>query len=237
MATAADVAVLRDANTSLETLALRALRGFWASLDPNRPEMVRDALVEFLPVLTTQYGEVAAVVAADWYDELRAAEAVRGSFAATMAPVVPAEAAVAQVRFGAQHLFTDDPGQTLAFLEGVASKYVLQPGRDTVQQSAAQIRRRWAGTGRPGTVRATSADYWRAAGTCTGSRRSGSPPTDPAIAWVSRRGTWTPLRFRFLPMWRRNARPACPRPSVRSTTPGCASTWPGWTTRPPRHGG
>lgn len=138
MATAADVAVLRDANTSLETLALRALRGFWASLDPNRPEMVRDALVEFLPVLTTQYGEVAAVVAADWYDELRAAEAVRGSFAATMAPVVPAEAAVAQVRFGAQHLFTDDPGQTLAFLEGVASKYVLQPGRDTVQQSAAQ---------------------------------------------------------------------------------------------------
>ncbi|WP_193314955.1 VG15 protein [Georgenia thermotolerans] len=137
MATATDVGRLREANAALETLALDALRGFWASLDLSKPEKVRDALVEFLPALTAKYGEVAAVVAADWYDELRASMGVRGRFAAVMAAPVPAAAAVAQVRFGAQHLFTPTPQQTLAFLEGVASKYVLQPGRDTVQQSAA----------------------------------------------------------------------------------------------------
>lgn len=135
MATAADVERLRQANQAVETLALRALREFWASLDLNRPEAVRDALVEFLPALTGQYGEIAAVVAADWYDELREAADVRSRFSAVMASPVPAEAAVAQVRFGAQHLFTPTPQQTLTFLEGTTSKYVLQPGRDSVAES------------------------------------------------------------------------------------------------------
>jgi len=136
VATAADVTRLREANRAVETLAVRALRSFWESLDLTKPEKVRNALVEFVPALTIQYGEIAAVVAADWYDELRLAAEVRSPFSAVMASPVPAEAAVAQVRFGAQHLFTPTPEQTLAFLAGVASKYVLQPGRDTVQQSA-----------------------------------------------------------------------------------------------------
>jgi len=132
-----DVATIRQANASIEALALRDLRAFWASLDLSRPERARDALLEFLPVLSSQYGEAAAVVAADWYDELRSAAGVPSRFRAVMAAPVPAEAAVAQVRFGARHLFTDTPQQMLTFLEGVASKYVLQPGRDTVQLSAA----------------------------------------------------------------------------------------------------
>jgi hypothetical protein len=78
------------------------------------------------------------VVAADWYDELRAAEVVRGRFESILAPTVPVEFVEKEVRFGAQHLFTSDPNQTLAFLAGVASKYVLQPGRDTIATSTAR---------------------------------------------------------------------------------------------------
>jgi len=152
MATATDVAWLREGNAALEALALRSLRDFWASLDLSRPEAARNALVEVLPLITEQYGEAAAVLAADWYDELRAAEGVPGSFRAVLASPVPAVAPIEQVRFGAKHLFTDDPGQLLSFLEGQTSKYVLQPGRDTIQRStvADPAARGWHREVRPG---------------------------------------------------------------------------------------
>lgn len=138
MPTAADVALIRAANNGLVTLALRDLTAFWGSLNLDRPEAARDALLRFMPELTARYGEAAAVVAADFYDDLRAAEGVRGRYVARMAPTVPTEHVQRRVRFGAQHLFTENPGQTLTFLTGAATKYVLQPGRDTITTNAAE---------------------------------------------------------------------------------------------------
>lgn len=150
MATPAEVAALRQANAGIVALLLRDLDAFWASLDLSKPERVRDALVEYLPVLVAQYGELAAVVAADWFDQLRldavASGAIAGAasavaFRSTPAPVVPAVAVVKQVRFGAQHLFTDNPEQTLKFLQGESQKYALQPGRDTITRNAGADRK------------------------------------------------------------------------------------------------
>jgi hypothetical protein len=93
-------------------------------------------LLEFVPVLTSTYGDAAATVAADWYDDVRASEGVRGRFAATLADPFPAEAVEARVRFGASHLFTATPALMLPFLSGAVDEYVLQPGRDTIQRSA-----------------------------------------------------------------------------------------------------
>lgn len=132
MASAAEVARNRAANAGIVALATRDLNAFWASLDLSKPEAARDALLRFTPVLVDQYGEVAATVAADFYDDLRAVEPVRPGFRARMADPVPAVAVVAQTRFGAQHLFTDAPDQTLAFLSTALSKYVLAPGRATI---------------------------------------------------------------------------------------------------------
>lgn len=136
MASASEVAVLRSANRGLVALATRDLRAFWESLNLDRPEAARDALLRFMPALVEQYGEAAASVAADFYDDLRAAERVSSSFRARMADPVAADVVAARTRFGAQHLFTEDPSQTLAFLTGAATKYVLQPGRNTIVRSA-----------------------------------------------------------------------------------------------------
>jgi len=137
MPSPSDVALLGDAQVRISELADRDLTQFWGSLDLNRPERSRDQLLEFVPALTETYGFAAAAVAADWYDEVRAAEGVRGRFAATMADPFPAEYVEKRVRFGASHLFTETPAAMLPFLADAVQEYVLQPARDTVVQSVA----------------------------------------------------------------------------------------------------
>lgn len=138
MPTLTEIERFRRANLGILSLVERDLDSFWQTLDLSRPDVARDALLEFVPTLTTLYGEPAALIAADWYDELRAAEGVPGRFRATMAAPFPAEYVQQRVRYGAGHLFTDAPDQTLQFLRTAVSEYVLQPGRDTVQRSAVQ---------------------------------------------------------------------------------------------------
>lgn len=136
MATAADVEAMRTLNDTLTARATEALAAFWDTLDLSNPVGARNALLEFMPALTDQYGEVAAILAADWYDALRESEGAPGIYTATLAATVPEEVVTTRTRFGAGHLWTDNPNQTLAFLVGVAQEYVLQPGRDTITQSA-----------------------------------------------------------------------------------------------------
>lgn len=136
MATRADVLEQRAATRGLVAAATRDLNRFWATLDLADPVAARNALLRFMPALTTQYGEMAATIAADWYDDLREASGAAGRFVAEAAETIPVDVVQARTRFGAQHLWTPTPEQTLAFLAGVASEYVLQPGRDTIQQSS-----------------------------------------------------------------------------------------------------
>lgn len=136
MATPAEVARFKKANAGIVRLLRRDLDAFWATLDLRRPEAARDALLDFLPLLSDTYGDVAAAVAADWYDDLREAAQVAGSFRATPAALVPADVVQARARFGAQHLWSDDPSQTLTFLSSAMTKYALQPGWDTIAESS-----------------------------------------------------------------------------------------------------
>lgn len=136
MVSRTEVERLRQAQGGIGVMVRRDLAGFWSSLNLNRPERARDALLAFVPALVQTYGESAAVVAADWYDEQRAMERVPGRFRAAMAAPPPTPYVQQRVRFAAQHLFTDAPGQMLAFLDGAAEKYALQAGRDTIQQSS-----------------------------------------------------------------------------------------------------
>lgn len=138
MVTRVDVQRIQAANQSIARLAIRDLEAFWSTLDLTRPEAARDALLEFVPTLTATYGEVAAVVAADWYEDLRAASGAPGRFAPLLADPVPAVAVHSTVRFGARHLWTDTPTQTLSFLNGAVQRYALQPGRETIILSARQ---------------------------------------------------------------------------------------------------
>ena len=128
-------AEFRAANKRLVGLAERDLLKFWASLDITNAVRARDELTRYLPTLTTLYGEAAAAVAADWYDELRTVQKVPGRFAARVANPFPTEYVEQRVRFGASHLFTATPLMMLPFLQGAVQEYVLQPGRDTIIDS------------------------------------------------------------------------------------------------------
>lgn len=145
MATRADVELLRSANRGVVALATRDLQAFWSSLNLDRPEAARDALLRFIPTLVARYGEAAATVAADWYDDLRASARVGGSYRAR---IVDADevAPVRATRYAAGHLFTSAPVGTLDYLTTAISALVLQPSRDTLVRAAGGDpgRPRWA---------------------------------------------------------------------------------------------
>lgn len=136
MVSAADAERLRLAQAGIRRLVARDLDAFFASLDLSRPERARDELLAFMPYLVAQYGESAAAVAADWYDEVRAAEGVAGRFAATMATSPYLDAVEGTTRRAVGALFTDAPDETLMALRSAAPKYVLAAGRRTITTSA-----------------------------------------------------------------------------------------------------
>lgn len=134
----------RQANKELSRLVKRDLTAFFASLNLGRPEAARDALLEFLPLLTAQYGDIAASVAAEFYEEMRASQGARGSFTALGAASVPSEAVEARVRSAAAHLWTPTPEAMLGGLLLAADKFVKQPGRATIAANAKREGVRWA---------------------------------------------------------------------------------------------
>lgn len=152
MVSAAEVARFKTANAGIVALMRRDLVAFWGRLNLNRPEAVRDALLEFLPTLTDTYGDMAATIAADWYDDLREAVNLPGrAFRAAPADLVPEHVVQARARFGAQHLWSPDPSQTLTFLNSAMTSYVMQPGHATIVQASVQDPRAsgWARVVRP----------------------------------------------------------------------------------------
>jgi len=135
------------ANDGIATLVERDLLAFLASLDPARPDAVKADLFEFVPVLIAQYGDIAATVAADWFDELRADEGVSGRFRAPLAPLVPDEQVNARLGYATRAngpLYSGAFDTLAAFTAMMANEYALQPGRDTVIQAAHKDRAAYA---------------------------------------------------------------------------------------------
>jgi len=141
------------ANDGISTLLERDLDAFLASLNFDRPEAVRQDLFDYIPVLVSQYGDMAAGVAADWYDELRAAEGVRGTFRAPLAPLVPDEVVNGRLGFATRiegPLFTGQTAALSGFVELMANEYALQPGRETIAQAAHRDNAAYARIPEPG---------------------------------------------------------------------------------------
>lgn len=135
----------RAANAGLSKLVRDELAGFFGTLDLAKPEAVRDALLEFMPLLVTEYGSVAESLALDYYNELRAASGASGVFRATAgAPGVPAMAVESKVRYLAGQLWTPDPASMLGGLLLAADKYVKQPGRNAIAHNADREGVAWA---------------------------------------------------------------------------------------------
>lgn len=135
MVTTAQARTLREIQTGVAALVRGELDGFFGSLNLEKPEKVRDALLQFLPILVNRYGQGAAAVAADWYEDVRAGQNVRTRFRAQIADPVAADRVERAVRFAAGHLFTATPALALPALRAPLERYVIEPARITIMQA------------------------------------------------------------------------------------------------------
>lgn len=129
----------RAAFDSVATLAQRDLVELWRGLDlQGDPGVVTNALLAEVPSITTTYGDIAADIAVDFYDEIRSAARIRSRFGATPARVAPADRVSAFVRHAVTPMWsaTPDPTTTLQNLSGGITRLSLNPGRETTIAAA-----------------------------------------------------------------------------------------------------
>lgn len=126
MPTAAQINPLRTGLATVTRLARRELDAFWATLDKSRMVEGRRALEEFFPILVEQYGNVASIVAADWYED------VYQEYSTLVNADVNTDQVNARMRWAITEAFGGDPDQALATLGLVTDELVKQFGRDTV---------------------------------------------------------------------------------------------------------
>lgn len=137
MATAAQVAEFRRANQDLTVLAQAQLQDFLSSfrLDGD-PVRVRNALLAFFPELVTTFGDVSALLAADFYDMLRDVPPSAASFKAAFAQPVDPGKAQGAARWAVGALFAEDAPLFTSQILGATQRLVAQRGRDTIFDNA-----------------------------------------------------------------------------------------------------
>lgn len=149
MPTAVQVAQFRAANAALTRQVEARLDAYYDRLDWTNPSRAINGLLNFIPLLVQQYGDVAAMIAADWYEELRGDAMQQGVISllsrATSYQVVTADAistAISQqsIESAVPLLDTAGPEAFLNRLKGNATRHVLQPGRDTITQNSGRDR-------------------------------------------------------------------------------------------------
>lgn len=126
---------LRDGVIALTRLADRDLRKVWHQVDDA--VKAREALGDLLPVILTTYGEAAAALAAEWYDDERDQAGIRGRFAAEPA-TLPEQGAQALAGYAVGPLFSAEPDwpRALTLASGGVQLRVANASRETVIGSA-----------------------------------------------------------------------------------------------------
>lgn len=134
MASRSEVERYAKANRQLRELILRDLRAYWANLDLSNIDKVRPVLEKAVPLLVIRYGEMAATVAADFYDELRSHSVQPRRYAAVMADPPEVARIQASTRWALGSLLgaAPDPDAALGALETVADRMALRQGRGTI---------------------------------------------------------------------------------------------------------
>ena len=128
MASRADVDRLAAANDQLIQMMVEELNQLRGALGDD-PATIRDALLDTMPAMVKRYGDLAAVVSAEWFEE------VYGVSAQTASGVSVAQVQ-AGVRYAAGHAFAGDPMSVYATLLQGLDKWVKQQGRETIRNSA-----------------------------------------------------------------------------------------------------
>ena len=128
----------REALIGLTRLAEADLRRLWIRIANQPPDAVRDALMDVLPLLADEYGTAASVMAADWYDDVRAAAEAAGLFQAEPVPPPTSARFEALARWGVDPLFAAAPAADVALtrISGGMQRTIADMYRETVVQSS-----------------------------------------------------------------------------------------------------
>lgn len=133
---------LRKSQEGVRVLVERDLAQLWQrvwSRTPSGPTQAynaRDAYLRLVPDLVARYGEMAAAVAADWYERQRVAAGVGGAFTVALEASPYMDAVDGTVRRTAGALWTPRPEQMLTSLQPAVGKYVMAAGRETLTRAA-----------------------------------------------------------------------------------------------------
>ncbi|HLR96594.1 MAG TPA: hypothetical protein VK053_18870, partial [Jiangellaceae bacterium] len=127
--------ILRDSVAGLVAYAAADLDTLWAGL--VSADQAREALMDVLPALVETYGRAAATVAADWYDDTRIEQGVRGRF--TAAPAALREPGADELaRWGIDPLFGRNPdwGAARTLVAGGLQRRIANASRETIMNSS-----------------------------------------------------------------------------------------------------
>ncbi len=103
------------------------------------PQQFRNSLIVQTNLVVSQFGDVAASLAAEWYDDIRVSEGVVGSFRATpQASPYGADAVDGMVRRAVGPMFDEvqDLAAVMRTVSQNAGKYVLGASRETVRRNS-----------------------------------------------------------------------------------------------------
>ena len=130
MVTVADLRLATDLNLRMAERDLAEFFGAYSGADPAE---MRDALVEFYPDFVQVYGDHGAALAAEFYDDARAAARASGRFRATLAPPPSADQAIGSAKWAIGPVFDDSWDVALQQLVGASTRLIQQQGRDTMR--------------------------------------------------------------------------------------------------------
>lgn len=138
---------LQKANDAVWMDARRDLSRVVSRLPASEPGAMKDALFDFIPPLVDKHGDVAATVAADWFEEFRASELGSNEFSASLSDLVPTEQVNGRLGFLTRDggpVALSDYAYTMKFLEIMVNEYVLKPGHDTIMENSFRDGAGWA---------------------------------------------------------------------------------------------
>lgn len=145
MSSASLVAEFRQLNADLSSLAVKDMEAFMARLDVGDVAAARDALAEFTTALVDTYGKPAALLAAQFYDDMRAESPnATGRFRAIMADPASADEVMGTVRWAVDPLVGGVPDKAAVTerMSGAVQRYVTGAGRDTIDTNTRRDRSR-----------------------------------------------------------------------------------------------
>jgi hypothetical protein len=164
MATPEQVEEFRVANAELIALVEGRLDEFWAATGSGDGVSGLNALLNFVPLLTQQFGELASTIAMDWFEELRfdaidagqiAAIGRATSYEAVRTDPVILTVSAASRDYWQHRLAADGPDVVVARIKDGATRAVRQSGRATIGRNADRdpASRGWQRMTRPGACR------------------------------------------------------------------------------------